>query len=137
MLRQKLNFGTKAKIFALGVVICGYVYADERETIDTYIGTELFVETGFAGESITIEMENGEYFICRKVFGSGTPTIAREVHPATKESDWQLRFELDERNSFVLGIIASGELELLLNGFMLKTPTIGRTYNNDSCLNNQ
>ncbi len=113
-----------------------YAHADEREIIDTYIGRELYVETGFAGASVTIGKDEGNYLICHKVFGSGIPIISSTVYPASKQSDWQLRFRIKEDNNFILSVSAPGELKLSLNGYALQKPKISSIRNDDFCSEN-
>ncbi len=109
------------------------VNADERELIDAYIGSELYIETGFAGASITIGKDEGNYLICHKVFGSGRPIVSSKVYPASKQSDWQLRFKIEESNNFILSVSAPGKLELLLNGYKLQKPRVSGKSNEDFC----
>jgi hypothetical protein len=112
------------------------VNADKRETIDAYIGSELFIETGFAGASITIGKDEENYLICHKALGSGRPIVSSEIYPASKQSDWQLRFKIKENNNFILSVTAPGKLELLLNGYKLQEPRILGTSNDGFCYKN-
>jgi hypothetical protein len=112
------------------------VNADERETIDAYISSELFIETGFAGASITIGKDEENYLICHKVLGSGRPILSSKIYPALKQSDWQLRFKIKENNNFILSVTAPGKLELPLNGYKLQEPRISGKSNDGFCYKN-
>lgn len=63
-----------------------------RMKIKDYVNTEIHLDNGWAGESITLFREKGDYFILRKVFGSGVPVAGKFRYAVTFMSDYQIEF---------------------------------------------
>jgi len=103
----------------------GDIAEDKRAKIKDYLNREIWIENTFAGESITLIEENGDFFVLRKIFGSGVPVIRTMKYKAVFYSDWQIRFPetTDDSGSeraeyFILGVGDKG-LNLFLNGLQV------------------
>ena len=93
------------------------------------VNKELFLETNFAGQSITLIKESNQFYILRKYFGSGVPVIGTTKYKVKFNSVNQISFseKIDDdfkRNdyleNFVLEIHGE-ELWLFLYGLKLDT----------------
>lgn len=65
---------------------------ETRKEIKDYVDVEIFLDNGWAGESITLSKENRDYFILRKIFGSGVPVAGNFKYAVTFKSDFQIEF---------------------------------------------
>ena len=63
-----------------------------RKEIKDYVNIEIFLENVWAGESITLIKEKSDYFILRKIFGSGVPVAGNFKYAVTFKSDYQIEF---------------------------------------------
>ena len=112
-----------------------------RKEIKDYINIEILLDNGWAGESITLIKEKGDYFILRKVFGSGFPVAASFRYAVTFKSEYQIEFNriiepkelnpespLDER--FRMNSENEG-VAVYLNGLKLVTKTQELPYKTD------
>ena len=112
-----------------------------RKEIKDYINIEILLDNGWAGESITLIKEKGDYFILRKVFGSGVPVAASFRYAVTFKSEYQIEFNriiepkelnpespLDER--FRMNSENEG-VAVYLNGLKLVTKTQELPYKTD------
>ena len=57
-----------------------------------YVDIEIFLDNGWAGESIILIKEKSDYFILRKIFGSGVPVAGSFIYAVTFKSDYQIEF---------------------------------------------
>ena len=103
------------------------VFAEEREKIFSLLNREIIVEDTFAGQSFTFIKEGNDYFVLRKIFGSGLPVIASIKYRADIASDYQIRFskieevktktkEQNKDEEFVITIYKGNKIALYLNG---------------------
>ena len=112
-----------------------------RKEIKDYINIEILLDNGWSGESITLIKEKGDYFILRKVFGSGVPVAASFRYAVTFKSEYQIEFNriiepkelnpespLDER--FRMNSENEG-VAVYLNGLKLVTKTQELPYKTD------
>ena len=98
---------------------------DKRAKIKEYLDHEILIRDNFAGQSITLIEENGDYFVLRKIFGSGVPVTRTIKYKAVLQSDWQIRFseaagasDSKFEEHFILGVGNEG-LVLFLNGLQV------------------
>ena len=108
------------------------IYSEEREKIFSLLNREIIVEDNFAGQSFTFIKEGNDYFILRKIFGSGLPVIATIKYRANITSDYQIRFSKVEKKEkkgkeqvkdeeFIVIIYEGNKFALYLNGLQVVT----------------
>lgn len=106
------------------------IFSEERENIFSLLNKEIIVEDNFAGQSFTFVKEGNDYFVLRKIFGSGLPVIAAIKYRADIYSDYQIRFskveevkkkgkELIKDEEFIVTICEGNKLALYLNGLQV------------------
>jgi hypothetical protein len=66
--------------------------AQDISNIYSLINKENFIETTWAGQSITLINENNKLFVIRKYFGSGIPVIYETKYEVQIYSENQVRF---------------------------------------------
>ena len=73
---------------------------DNRAKIKGYLDHEIQIINRFAGQSITLIKEKQDYYIVRKIFGSGMPVVATVKYKVVFNSDYQITFsEIAESSS--------------------------------------
>ena len=88
---------------------------DKRAKIKDYLNQEILIIDRFAGQSITLIKENHDYYIVRKIFGSGLPVIGTAKYKVVFNSDYQISFsEIAESSSDSLNS-SNNEIFLLCN----------------------
>ena len=65
---------------------------DNRVKIKDYLDQEIQIIDRFAGQSITLIKEKQNYYIVRKIFGSGRPVIATIKYKVVFNSAYQITF---------------------------------------------
>jgi len=65
---------------------------DNRAKIKDYLGYEIQIIDRFAGQSITLIKEKQDFYIVRKIFGSGLPVVATVKYKVVFNSDYQITF---------------------------------------------
>lgn len=84
------------RVIVFSVVIIASTFnlaaQEVRKEIKDYVNTEILLDNGWAGESITLIKEKGDYFILRKVFGSGVPVAGTFKYMVTFKSEYQIEF---------------------------------------------
>ena len=65
---------------------------DNRVKIKDYLDQEIQIIDRFAGQSITLIKERQNYYIVRKIFGSGRPVIATIKYKVVLNSAYQITF---------------------------------------------
>jgi hypothetical protein len=121
-------------ILALVILITvgPWLSADDRPTIDSLVGREIFIRDGWAGQSMKVAKLQNEYQVIRTYFGSGRPVVGTVTYRAQAVSEYQLRFSEIDRVSgvaakdlryeeFVLSIIDTNNILLLHNGLQVVT----------------
>lgn len=80
--------------------ICGVVQAqDKRMKIKDFVDQEIRIDDNWAGQSITLIKENGEFFILRKFFGSGVPVIATSKYRVKFNNPYSISFSEELESS--------------------------------------
>jgi len=88
----------------------------------------IIINDNWAGQSFTFVIENGDYYIYRKINGSGVPYIGKIVYNAIIESDYKIKFyeiiETSEHikkeyNSEIFELYINKEIKLYINGLQL------------------
>lgn len=75
---------------------------ETRIEIKDYINVEFHLDNGWAGESITLIKEKKNYFIIRKIFGSGVAIVGTIKYSVTFNSDFQIDFsEISEATDYI------------------------------------
>ena len=99
------------------------VHADDRPTIDSLIGKQIYVEDVFAGQSFTlIKGLNGnkDYKVEWIRHGLAVPAIRSQTCKVRLDSKYQFRFSLahpEEKNGdFMVSISGKDEIKVYLNG---------------------
>ncbi len=84
------------KLFLLSVILLNMAFngvaQETRKEIKDFINTEIILNNGFAGESITLIKEKKNYFIIRKAFGSGIPVVLTIKYSVNFNSKFQIDF---------------------------------------------
>lgn len=103
--------------------IFGVVQAqDKRMKIKDFVDQEIRIDDNWAGQSITLIKEDGEFFIFRKFFGSGIPVIGTSKYRVKFNSPYSISFsEVLEFSENIHERLRSEEFELRMveNGFNL------------------
>ena len=114
---KALLFGT---IF---ITLTAWVHADDRPTIDSLIGKQIYVEDAFAGQSFTLLKGlngNKDYKVEWIRHGSAVPAIRSQKCKVRLDGKYQFRFSLDhpeEKNGdFMVSISGKDEIKVYLNG---------------------
>jgi len=114
------------KALSIGMIfslLTAWVHADDRPTIDSLIGKQIYIEDAFAGQSFTLlEGFKGkkDYMVEWVRHGSGVPVIRSQKCKVRLDSKYQFRFSLDhpeEKNhEFMVTISSKDETKVYLNG---------------------
>ncbi|MCL2252651.1 MAG: hypothetical protein FWC12_12165 [Treponema sp.] len=89
----------------------------------------ILINDNWAGQSFTFVIENGDYYIYRKINGSGVPYIGTIVYNAIIESDYKIKFyEIvdtsenikNEYNNEIFELYINKEIRFYINGLQLK-----------------
>ncbi len=114
------------KALSIGMIfslLTAWVHADDRPTIDSLIGKQVFIEDAFAGQSFTLLKGfkgKKDYMVEWVRHGSGVPVIRSQKCKVRLDSKYQFRFSLDhpeEKNhEFMVTISSKDETKVYLNG---------------------
>ena len=103
--------------------LTAWVHADDRPTIDSLIGKQIYIEDAFAGQSFTLLKGfkgKKDYMVEWIRHGSGVPVIRSQKCKVRLDSKYQFRFSLDhpeEKNhEFMVTISSKDETKVYLNG---------------------
>ena len=103
--------------------VTAWVHADDRPTIDSLIGKQIYVEDAFAGQSFALLKGlngNKDYKVEWIRHGSGVPSIRSQTCKVRLDGKYQFRFSLDhpeEKNGdFMVSISGKDEIKVYLNG---------------------
>ena len=99
------------------------VHADDRPTIDSLIGKQIYVEDAFAGQSFTLLKGlngNKDYKVEWIRHGSAVPAIRSQTCKVRLDGKYQFRFSLDhpeeKKGDFMVSISGKDEIKVYLNG---------------------
>ena len=102
--------------------LTAWVHADDRPTIDSLIGKQVYIEDAFAGQSFTLLKGfkgKKDYMVEWIRHGSGVPVIRSQKCKVRLDSKYQFRFSLDhpkEKNhEFMVTISSKDEIKVYLN----------------------
>ena len=125
----------KKKIFfIIALIFCALpIFSQNR--IFRIINKEIVLHDNFAGQSITLVMENNNYYIYRNIFGSGIPVIGTIKYSVIFDSEYKITFseivsisenirELYNENE-TFEIFFRDEIRIYLNGIRLSINRIG------------
>ena len=114
------------KALSIGMIfslLTAWLHADDRPTVDSLIGKQIYIEDAFAGQSFTLlEGFKGkkDYMVEWVRHGSGVPVIRSQKCKVRLDSKYQFRFSLDhpeEKNhEFMVTISSKDETKVYLNG---------------------
>ena len=100
-----------------------WIHADDRPTVDSLIGKQIYIEDAFAGQSFTLLKGfkgKKDYMVEWIRHGSGVPVIRSQKCKVRLDSKYQFRFSLDhpeEKNhEFMVTISSKDETKVYLNG---------------------
>ena len=107
-------------IFSL---LTAWVHADDRPTIDSLIGKQIYIEDAFAGQSFTLLKGlngNKDYMIEWIRHGSAVPAIRSQKCKVRLDGKYQFRFSLDhpeeKKGDFMVSISGKDDIKVYLNG---------------------
>ncbi len=114
---KALLFGT---IF---ITLTAWIHADDRPTVDSLIGKQIYVEDAFAGQSFTLLKGlngNNDYKVEWIRHGSAVPVIRSQTCKVRLDSKYQFRFSLahpeEKKGDFMVSISGRDEIKVYLNG---------------------
>ena len=103
--------------------VTAWVHADDRPTIDTLIGKQIYVEDAFAGQSFTLLKGlngNKDYKVEWIRHGSAVPAIRSQTCKVRLDGKYQYRFSLDhpeeKKGDFMVSISGKDVIKVYLNG---------------------
>ena len=103
--------------------VTAWVHADDRPTVDSLIGKQIYVEDAFAGQSFTLLKGlngNKDYKIEWIRHGSAVPAIRSQTCKVRLDGKYQFRFSLDhpeeKKGDFMVSISGRDEIKVYLNG---------------------
>lgn len=107
---------------------CPVFAKDIQPSIQTLVNQEIVIQDNWAGQSITLIKEKDQYFILRKIFGSGVPVARTIKYRAVFDGENQLSFSGNAADrggqpvneKFTLSIDRYGT-SLYLNGLKVTT----------------
>ena len=112
-------------------LLTAWIHADDRPTIDSLIGKQIYVEDAFAGQSFTLLKGlngNKDYKVEWIRHGSAVPAIRSQTCKVRLVSKYQFRFSLDhpeEKNGdFMVSISGKDEIKVYLNGVRIHIDVI-------------
>ena len=112
-------------------LLTAWVQADDRPTIDSLIGKQIYVEDAFAGQSFTLLKGlngNKDYKVEWIRHGSAVPAIRSQTCKVRLDGKYQFRFILDhpqEKNGdFMVSISGKDEIKVYLNGVRIHIDVI-------------
>ena len=115
----------------LFIFVTTWVHADDRPTIDSLIGKQIYVEDAFAGQSFTLLKGlngNKDYKVEWIRHGSAVPAIRSQKCKVRLDGKYQFRFSLDhpeEKNGdFMVSISCKDEIKVYLNGVRIHIDVI-------------
>lgn len=110
-----------------------------QEKIKDFENRQIWIDNGFAGESISLVKESGKFIMLRKILGSGIPVIGELKYRVKFISAYELEFsevishtgknKTPEGGEHFLLSLDNGQVSLYLNG--LKVATKDMTQNNN------
>ena len=103
--------------------VATWVHADDRPTIDSLIGKQIYVEDAFAGQSFALLKGlngNKDYKVEWIRHGSAVPAIRSQTCRVRLGSKYQYRFSIDhpeeKKGEFMVSISGRDEIKVYLNG---------------------
>ena len=106
--------------------VTAWVHADDRPTIDSLIGKQIYVEDAFAGQSFALLKGlngNKDYKIEWIRHGSAVPAIRSQTCKVRLDGKYQFRFSLDHpedfKHQFMLSIQSTDEIKVYVNGIRI------------------
>ena len=103
--------------------VTAWVHADDRPTVDSLIGKQIYIEDAFAGQSFTLLKGlngNKDYKVEWIRHGSAVPAIRSQTCKVRLVSKYQYRFSLnhpeEKKGDFIVSIFAKDDIKVYLNG---------------------
>lgn len=114
---KALSFGT---IF---ITLTAWIHAEDRPTVDSLIGKQIYMEDAFAGQSFTLLKGlngNKDYKVEWIRHGSAVPAIRSQTCKVRLVSKYQYRFSLnhpeEKKGDFMVSISGKDVIKVYLNG---------------------
>jgi len=80
-------------LFVAALFLTGPILSQETDKkIKDYVNIEIIIDNNLAGESLTLVKEKDNYFIIRKILGSGTEVIKTLKYAVDFKSDYRVDF---------------------------------------------
>ena len=110
-------------VYMLFHFLASVILADDRPTIDAFIGKKIWIEDSFSGQSFTLQKEKKNYFVKWIRHGSGVSEIGSHKCKVWLDSNYQFRFTLDHpddfKNQFMVSIRSKDEIKVYVNGIRI------------------
>ena len=110
-------------IVIIFLFVTAWVHADDRPTIDSLIGKQIYIEDAFAGQSFALLKGlngNKDYKVEWIRHGSAVPAIRSQTCKVWLDGKYQFRFSLDhpeeKKGEFMVSIHSKDEIKVYLNG---------------------
>jgi hypothetical protein len=127
---EKETIGSlKNKIFLILIAINSISCLYSQDNIYNILNKEIVIHDNFAGQSLTLVKEGNNYYIYRKIFGSGVPYIGVIKYNVIFDSEYKITISkivtISEniKNEYskkeTIEIYYRNELEIYLNGMKI------------------
>ena len=110
-------------IVIIFLFVTAWVHADDRPTIDSLIGKQIYIEDAFAGQSFALLKGlngNKDYKVEWIRHGSAVPAIRSQTCKVRLVSKYQYRFSLnhpeEKKGDFMVSISGKDVIKVYLNG---------------------
>jgi hypothetical protein len=104
-------------------------FAFSQNNIYTLLNIEIVINDNFAGQGFTLVYENNNYYIYRRIFGSGVPVVGTIVYNVVFNSIYKITFseiytisenlENGYNRNEIFELFLRNDIELYLNGIKI------------------
>jgi hypothetical protein len=119
----------KKMAFLLLVLFCNIGHTFSQDNIYNIVNKEIVLYDNWAGQSLTLVYENNNYYIHRKIFGSGVAIVGIIIYKVIFDSEYKITAseiasisknikDMYNRNE-IIEIYCINGLEIYLNGIKI------------------
>jgi hypothetical protein len=104
------------------ITLLSAAYGEDRPTLDSLVGEQIQIETGWTGYAFTLKKADGKYTISWKEFGSGVPVVRTAEFDVKVKSDYQFQFQLKREtkvNEILVSLGDRGEFKVYSDGMRI------------------
>ena len=114
------------RLFTFFTLVLFCISATAKQySIDDFVGVEIRIDNGWAGESLKLEKAEKGYKVVHSVFGSGIRVLSKTKYDVTKDSDRQVNFYIipkgdkTKKRMFRFRVNENGGLDIYCSGYKL------------------